>query len=76
MYFFRLYVLFFLSEHAELQQPKLLLGARAERELSGSLHEDGDRNSAAGQYHHHPAAQRETGTEVLEAYSNMTNTKM
>lgn len=52
---------FFLSEHAEPHQPQLLLGAGAECELSGPLHEDGDRHSAAGQCHHHPAAQRESG---------------
>lgn len=51
----------FFSEHAELQQPKLLLGAGAECELPGPLHEDGDRNQAAGQRHHNPASQSESG---------------
>lgn len=49
------------SEHPEPHQPKLLLGAGAECELPGPLHEDGDRDSTGGQSHHHPAAQRETG---------------
>lgn len=50
-------------EHAELQQPQLLLGAGPERELPGSVHENGDRDPAAGQLHHGSAAQPESGEE-------------
>lgn len=50
-------------EHAELQQPKLLLRVGAERELPGPLHEDGGRDPAAGQRHHHPAARSQPGVE-------------
>lgn len=50
-----------LLEHAEFQQPKLLLRACAEHELPGPLHEDSDWDSAAGQRHHHPASQSQPG---------------
>lgn len=49
------------SEHSEPDQPQLLLGAGAERQLPGALHEDGDRVADGGHAHHHPAAQPETG---------------
>lgn len=52
----------FYSEHAQLQQPQLLLGACAEHQLPGPLHEDGDRDWAAPQRHHSAAAQRVSGT--------------
>lgn len=54
-------ITFYLPEHSEPQQPKLLLRAGAECELPGPLHEDGDRHSAAKQRHQHPAAESETG---------------
>ena len=62
------WLVFFPSEHSEPDQPKLLLGAGAECELPGPLHEDGDRHAAAEQRHHHPAAQRESG-KIRSAHS-------
>lgn len=59
------------SEHPEPHQPQLLLGAGAERQLPGPLHEDGDRDPAGGQCHHHPAAQWETGRTEAALLNNM-----